>query len=112
MTEIVWDRLLETALRRGATDLLLVPGSPPMLRTAEDIRAMNVPPLTDERIGELAEEMMSKKISGIADGYAFLDFRYLHDADAWFRVMAFGYPHTKLVVVMRLRGPDEAPANA
>ena len=101
MSALVWDRLLETLSRNSGTDLLLVPGSPPMVRTAQQIQAMSVPPLTEGDVAMLAEEMLSKKISGSADGYTWLDFNYLHDSAAWFRIMAFGYPATRAVMVMR-----------
>jgi len=101
MAALVWDRLLETLSRNNGTNILLVPGSPPMLQIAQQMQALSVPPLAESDVHALAEEMLSKKVSGTADGYAWVDFNFLHDASAWFRIMAFGYPDTKVVMVTR-----------
>ena len=108
MAALVWDRLLETLSKHSGTNLLLVPGSPPMLQIAQQMQALSVPPLSEEDVQLLAEEMLSKKVSGTADGYAWLDFNFLHDAGAWFRIMAFGYPDTKVVMVTRQTQPTGA----
>ena len=115
MAALVWDRLLETLSRNNGTNLLLVPGSPPMLQIAQQMQALSVPPLSESDVLALAEEMLSKKVSGTADGYTWLDFNFLHDAGTWFRIMAFGYPDTKVVMVTRqaqspdARSKDENP---
>jgi Tfp pilus assembly pilus retraction ATPase PilT len=101
MPALVWDRLLETLSKNNGTNLLLVPGSPPMLQIAQQMQALSVPPLAGDDVHALPEEMLSKKVSGTADGYTWLDFNFLHDAGAWFRIMAFGYPDTKVVMVTR-----------
>jgi Tfp pilus assembly pilus retraction ATPase PilT len=101
MAALVWDRLLETLSRNNGTNLLLAPGSPPMLQIAQQMQALGVPPLAASDVQALAEEMLSKKVSGTSDGYTWLDLNFLHDAGAWFRIMAFGYPDTKVLMVTR-----------
>jgi hypothetical protein len=101
MAALVWDRLLETLSRNNGTNLLLVPG---IAADAADCAAdagAGVPPLAESDVQALAEEMLSKKVSGTSDGYTWLDFNFLHDPGAWFRIMAFGYPDTKVLMVTR-----------
>src|SRR4051794_34197563 len=94
---IAWDRLLETVRRREADVALLVPGSPPLIRVGETWRALQLPPTTAEEVVALATERMTPAPQGTGEGYAYADF-WFGDV-AFFRVMAFGFPGTHLLVV-------------
>src|SRR3954468_1663716 len=98
MAVLRWDRLLETCCRKEATDILLRPGSPPLLRSAKGWQALALPPLLPEDVIELAEEAMRLGAPKPTEhGHTYCDF--LHDDKAGFRAMAFGYPETTLLIV-------------
>lgn len=101
MASLQWDRLLETCCRRDATDLLLIAGSPPMIRLRELWRALQVPPLDIAALQVLADERFGTRPDGEGDGYAYSDFR--HD-EARFRAMAFGHPDTRVLLVSKYPG--------
>jgi hypothetical protein len=109
MSKLAWDRLLETAHVHKA-DLLLVPGSPPLLRMPSHLRSLSVPVLDDQDVISLAREMFSTGASGDGDGYTWFDSRYLHDTNDWFRLMAFGYPQTKFLMVIHI--PPATPGES
>ena len=100
---IAWDKLLETCYRRG-TDLLLVPGSPPWVRTADGWRALQIPPLMSDEVRFLASEQFvgREDWTGNADGFAFLDVKY---GDVKFRLMAYGFPETTFIIATLKRDP-------
>lgn len=52
-----WDELLETAIARNAADILLSPGSPPMLRIAGELVPQDLTPLTGEVIARVIERI-------------------------------------------------------
>ncbi len=69
-----WDELLESAIEREAADILLSPGSPPVLRVKGMILPQeDVPPLTGELVGRVIEGLLPQE--GIAA------FRSNHDHD-------------------------------
>jgi twitching motility protein PilT len=100
MARVEWDRLLDTCVRSGATDVLLAPGSPPMVRLADGWRSLQrVDVLTPRQVANLAEEHLGLKVGKQIDGYTLSDFSYGNLAR--FRVMAFGYPRTKSLLITR-----------
>jgi hypothetical protein len=109
MSSVAWDRLLETCLKREAQIALLVPGSPPLLQIGGAWRSVDVPPLSAENVSDLAAERLSPEPDGERDGFAYADFWY--GDVAFFRVMAFGFPQTTLLVVSRTPGTRPPPAD-
>jgi Tfp pilus assembly pilus retraction ATPase PilT len=106
MADLRWDRLLETCIRKHATDLLLTSGSPPMVRLRESWRALQTHALDAEAIRALASERLGTTPDGEVDGYAYRDFQY-GDPGTRFRAMAFAYPNTtSLLVAMYPNDPD------
>ena len=103
MAAVQWDRLLETCYRRGGTDLLLTPGSSPMIRLADAWHDLQAPILEREEVEVAAREKIAEP-DGKADGYAYSDI--CHSRAGKFRVTAFGYPQAKLLLVTRY--PDQA----
>jgi hypothetical protein len=101
-----WDRLLETCHKQG-TDLLFVPGSPPLVRTASQWRALELPPLIPEEIRSLATEALKGAPHAETNGYSYCDFWY-GDVE-YFRAVAFGFPETTVFMVARL--PKPRPEN-
>src|SRR4051812_29013684 len=99
MSPLQWDRMLETCYRQDATDLLFVPGPPPMVRLRTSWRALELPPVDAAAVQALANERIGAEPDGRADGYAYSDFSY---GDVIrFRAMAFGYPFTDVLVIAR-----------
>jgi Tfp pilus assembly pilus retraction ATPase PilT len=100
MAKLQWDRLLETCFKQGATDILLAPDCPPLLRIAIQWRAIHLDePLTRADLVALAKERLGPKPGGETDDYTFSDFAYGNVAR--FRAMAFGYPETALLLIAR-----------
>lgn len=99
MATIQWDRLLETCHRRKASDILLIAGSPPLIRMGESWRALQIPPFTAADIETMAKERLGATLEGESDGYAYSDFSY--GDVARFRAMAFGYPSTRALLIAR-----------
>ena len=106
MAGVAWDRLLETCYRRDADVALVTAGSPPLLKLGEQWRALQMPPLEVDDVTSLASELLRPK-QGEADGYAYIEFSYGDVAS--YRVMAFGFPATRLLVVSRSRGSRPPP---
>lgn len=99
-----WDRLLETMYRRGADVALLIPGSPALLRIAQQWRPLMTPPLTQLEIDTLVAHQFEQSHS--AEGHAYVDFWY---GDVlYLRAMAFAYPQTSCLVVS-VEQPPEKP---
>jgi len=99
-----WDRLLNTTYLRNAEELLLISGSPPLLRMPDRLRALALPALDQSEVASLTAEMLADRSTPSEAGYASFEFRYVHDGDrtAWFRATAFGYPNTQLLLVTRI----------
>lgn len=101
-----WDHLLETLYRRKGADMLLIPGSAPLLRLGKDWRELQTPPLQPEEIQLMAaERLVPRSRVCTATGYAYTDF--WHSNVAYFRIMAFGYPETKMILITPR--PSEPP---
>jgi Tfp pilus assembly pilus retraction ATPase PilT len=96
---LAWDRLLETCCKREATDLLLAEGSPPLIRIRDSWRSLQIPPLKLDDIRRLLAEQPKREPDFVVDGYACFTLWYKEDNKVWFRIMAFGYPETKMLVV-------------
>jgi Tfp pilus assembly pilus retraction ATPase PilT len=104
MASLQWDRLLETCYRRNASDILLSPGSPPMIRLSESWRTLQAPPVDTAAIQALVAERFVTAPDGEHDGYAYSDFAY--KGMRRFRAMAFGYPATFLLLIARYPAED------
>ena len=104
---VAWDRLLETCYRRDADVALVTAGSPPLLHVGEQWRGLQMPPLEADDVTSLASELLRPEPQREADGYAYVEFWY--GDVAFYRVMAFGFPATRLLVVSRSRGSRPPP---
>src|SRR5687768_18597580 len=102
MAALLLDRLLETCYRRRAYDLLVAPGCAPLLRLASGWHPLQLSPPREEDIRSLVDEGMTGHELVTAEGYSFLDFTYGGDH---FRMLAFGYPNTKFIMIMRRLPP-------
>ena len=105
-----WDRLLETCCARNATDILLSPGSPPLLRLADKWHTLQVPAVDVTAIQTLVSEQLAAKPDGEVDGYAYWDFQFRRvfclppgtlaaPICRRFRATAFGYPATNVLLI-------------
>jgi hypothetical protein len=106
MDSTLWNRLLETSRNHGG-DLLLVPGSPPLVRTGDDWRALMLPPLYPADVQAHATDCLDGAGTLSDDGYTYRDFPYARGTDTLdFRARAFAYPNTSVLLVSRLPDPD------
>ncbi len=105
---IRWDRILETCYRQNATDVLLVPGSPPMIRLGATWRALAAPALKSSDIQAFAKGQFGDKQPQEVYGHVSIDFPY--GDVAMFHMMAFGYPSTNLVVLTRQPTATTSPS--
>jgi len=105
MASLQWDRLLETCCRRNATDILLCPGTSPMIRLTQSWRWLQVPPVDAATIQALASERIEEHTAAHEAGYCYADFNY--GDTARFRAIAFGYPATNALLISR--HPDNEP---
>jgi hypothetical protein len=106
---VAWDRLLETCYRREAELAVLVPGSPPLVRVGDTFRALQVPPLTVKDLEEMVRERLGETPELNSDGYAHGDFWY---GDlVFYRVLAFGFPNTRALVLNKCKPTHPAPEN-
>jgi hypothetical protein len=97
-----------TCCRQNAVDVLLVPGSPPMIRLATSWRALAAPALKSSDIQAFAKGQFGDKQPQEVYGYASIDFPY--GDVAMFHMMAFGYPSTNLVVLTRQQTATTSPS--
>ena len=111
MPTLQWDRLLETSAKQGG-DILLIAGSPPLLRMGGGLAPLQVPPLDVHDLDEMAHtftappavtEEANRYQYHQADGYKYLDVTY-RDGQV-FRAAVFGQPSPSLIVLMRLQAP-------
>ena len=105
MPRVAWDRLLLAYVRNNADVLLLVPGSPPILRIGEEWRALQLPPLEPADVSGMTDELLAVT-EGQGGGYAYGHVWY--GDVAYFYALAFGYPQTTLLVLSR-QEPDGPP---
>ncbi|HUK14571.1 MAG TPA: PilT/PilU family type 4a pilus ATPase [Thermoanaerobaculaceae bacterium] len=68
------DRILAVAVRREANDLLLVPGSPPVLRVAGRLVAVDAPPLEEESIRQLFAPHVGGNAARTLQAHGAIDF--------------------------------------
>ncbi len=81
--------LLEIAVERDATDLYLVPQSPPMVRIDDDIVPVIDTPLTELEIQQVANFMMNETQREDFAETQEQNFAYSHEATGRFRVNIF-----------------------
>jgi hypothetical protein len=104
MAGIPWDRVLETLHRHFASDVMLVPGSPPAVRCRTDgWRFLAVPALDAADVRGMAEELLANRPRTEANGWVHADFWY--GDVVYCRGMAFGYPETTVLLVSRILEP-------
>ena len=107
MAKLRWDRLMETCVKRGAFDILLIPGMPPGLRVDNGLRWLDVEPLTPVDIAEMLIEL-SPPDRVNEKGYLDFDVPYGRHR---FRVASFGIPSPRFTLLMKLPRP-ETPAES
>jgi twitching motility protein PilT len=98
-----FDALLKLSVKQKASDIHLQSGSPPMLRISGLMRAVQAPPLTDERLRGYIRRIVPAHIGEQIDQEIFegLDFSHVLDGQARFRCSAHGHMGS-VGMVMRL----------
>lgn len=94
------DRYLENMVKSDASDLHLAVGSPPRLRIAGSITAMDEPALTKERIEQLLQEICSEERWLHFMQHQDLDLAYELESGDRFRCNYF-YNHWGIAAVLR-----------
>ncbi len=96
-----FEQLLMGAHRLKASDVHLVPDSPPVLRVTGDLRPVNAPPVTGEEMEKLIKEIMPERLKKDLEDHRGADFAYRLRNIARFRCVAF-YVNNQLGLTMRL----------
>jgi len=86
MSTLHIDRLLETTIRRGASDLHLSVDRPPVLRQRGGLVELEGPPLTHEEIGAMVEQFVPERCRRELEERGTTDFGYAHGDKCRFRV--------------------------
>jgi len=93
--------MLAAMLEQGASDLHLQAGSPPRLRLAGNLKALDTPPLTDDAIRDLMRQMSFEDAQIRLDQDRTADFSFEMPNEARFRVNSF-YERGTLSMAIRL----------
>ena len=83
------DKLLELCIEKGASDLHLATGSPPVVRLHGRMRALNTPPLTAEDTLSLMKQITSERCQQEIAEMGGTDFGFSYGDRGRFRVSAF-----------------------
>jgi Tfp pilus assembly pilus retraction ATPase PilT len=113
MPGLTLDRLLETCVRRRATDMLLLAHTPPQIRLADSWRTLQTVALTSDDLTSFCNQIFTSPPQQSLDGYAAHDYLYndvLYNNAHPFRVMAFGHPNpTALILTPAPNAPPPSP---
>jgi Tfp pilus assembly pilus retraction ATPase PilT len=105
MSGLTLDRLLETCVRRRATDMLLLPHAPPQIRLPDSWRTLQTAALTPADLMTFCNQIFTSPPQQSLDGYAAHD--YLYNDVHLFRAMAFGHPNPTALILTP--APDAPP---
>jgi twitching motility protein PilT len=89
MATIQIDRLLETVVRRGASDLHLATGKPPTLRLHGHLRELQTKPLDADDTNALMKSITPERIQQEFEETGSGDYAFAYGAEARFRVSIF-----------------------
>jgi twitching motility protein PilT len=89
MTTIEMKKLLRYAFDKGASDLHLTVGTPPVFRIDGDLKRLNIPPLTPDDARALAREIMDDQMFERFTEKGEVDFSYSLAGVSRFRVNAY-----------------------
>ncbi len=101
-------QLLETMIERGAGDLHLQSGSPPMFRVVGQLEPMDDTVMSDDKIRELVNQMAHEDAQVQLEKDRSADFSFEMPGRARFRVNAF-YERGRLSMAVRLVPIDILP---
>jgi len=93
-------RLLQTAVQQGASDVHLKAGVAPTLRIARRLSSTDLPPLTDEQMSEVAQHLLPPDFRERSGQQHEADFPYAAEGIGRFRVNIFRQ-RGKLCIAMR-----------
>src|SRR3954454_7121380 len=96
------DRLLETTVRRGASDLHLAVGRPPCLRLHGGIRELQTKPLEAEDTMALMKSITPERIQQEFEETGSGDFGFAYGEAARFRVSIFKQKGAPSLVLRRI----------
>src|SRR3954452_16303177 len=96
------DRLLETTVRRGASDLHLAVGKPPSLRLHGRIRELQTKPLEAEDTMALMKSITPERIQQEFEEEGSGDFGFAYGEEARFRVSVFKQKGFASLVLRRI----------
>src|ERR1700733_5395590 len=102
MATIQIDRLLETCVRRGASDLHLAVGKPPTLRLHGNMRELQTKVLEPEDTVALMKSITPERIQQEYEEQGSGDFGFAYGAEARFRVAIFKQKGNCSLVLRRI----------
>jgi hypothetical protein len=103
-TNVSLARLLETCCHKNATDALVVPGSPPLIRIRGNWQSAGATKVLPSDVTSLTQQTVGLGPSQ-ANGYSFCDFNF--GGVARFKAIAFGFPQTTFLLLVHL--PQDSP---
>ncbi len=93
--------LLSLAIEKGASDLHISVGYPPLLRVNGDLVPIPSAPLNDDQVMSLFAEILQDKQKEQLKNYLDIDFSYTHQSGNRFRINIF-YKQSQLAGAFRL----------
>ena len=99
---LTWLKLSRTCTSSNATDALLVPGAPLLLRVKSGLTAADVDVVTNFDVESVLRQITwnPEASSQPSDGYLSVDV--VETLQSWFRVAVFSDPPAERVLVMRM----------
>jgi Tfp pilus assembly pilus retraction ATPase PilT len=100
-------RLFATCVRSGASEMLLLPGKPPVCRFVDTIRTLAIEPLTGEDVAFLAIESLAPNLVRTYQraGFCRFDHVYRHHGEVRFRVFVIRHGESDVAILTPL-GPE------
>ena len=95
------NELLSLAVEKGASDLHLSVGYPPLLRINGDLVPVPLPIITDQQLAKLFSEILQDRQKQQLQNYLDIDFSYTHQSGNRFRINIF-YKQGQLAGAFRL----------
>ena len=95
-----FQRLLQTAVEQRASDIHLKAGAAPVLRVARELRPVDMPPLTEDQMREMAQTLLPAHFRESFEQQHEADFAYTAEGIGRFRVNVF-QQRGRLCIAMR-----------
>jgi twitching motility protein PilT len=99
------DRLLQTCVIHGGSDVWMIAGEPPMIRTQSGIQKVEVQHLAANEINELVDSIAPPSALTSLHASRNATFDFAHSHSEVFRVLVFRQLSATVAVFMRMSSP-------